>query len=76
MAKNCKMTVKGTVLTIEVDLSKRFGPSGSGKTMIIASTEGSVKLDAEYEGVSVGLNVYTKDMTEPKESKESKGKGK
>lgn len=73
MAKNTKITVKGTTMTIEVDLSKRFGPSGSGKTMIIASTEGSMKLDGENEGVSVGLNVYTKDMTEPKEGK---GKGK
>lgn len=73
MAKNTKMTVKGTILTIEVDLSKRFGKSQSEKTMIIGSTEGSVKLDGEYEGVSVGLNVYTKDMTEPKDGK---GKGK
>lgn len=73
--KNCKMTVKGTVLTIEVDLAKRHGPSGSGKTMIIATTEGSVKLDGDYDQVSVGLNVYTKDMTEPDDGGK-KGKGK
>jgi hypothetical protein len=57
------MTVKGNTLTIEVDLSQRNGLSGSGKTVIIGSTEGSVKLDGDHDQVSVGLNVYTKDLT-------------
>lgn len=70
--RNVKMTVKGSILTIEVDLSKRMGQSGSGKTMIIASTDGSTKLEGDDQ-ISVGLNVYTKDLTEPKEGS---GKGK
>jgi len=74
--KNAKMTVKGNVLIIEVDLSQRHGPSGSGKSMIIASTEGSVKLDGEHSQVAVGLNVYTKDMTEPDTGKGGKKGGK
>ncbi len=72
--KNVNITVKGSKMTIEVDLDKRFGPSSSGKTMIIATTEGSTKLDGEHAGVSVGLNVYTKDMDPPKESGKAKGK--
>lgn len=73
--KNVNMTVKGDVLTIVVDLSQRYGKSASEKTMIIATTEGSTKLDGDYAGVSVGLNVYTKDMSEPETGKgKSKGK--
>lgn len=72
--RNVKMTVKGTILTIEIDLSKRMGPSGSGKTMIIGSTDGSVKLEGDDQ-VSVGLNVYTKDMT-PAADEGGKKKGK
>lgn len=71
--RNVKMTVKGTVLTIEVDLAKRLGLSQSKKTMIIASTDGSTKLEGDDQ-VSVGLNVYTKDLTEPKEAGKGKGK--
>lgn len=74
--KNIKMTTKGDVLTIEVDLSQRHGESGSGKTMIIASTEGSVRLEGEHASVSVGLNIYTKDKTPPENGKAGKGKGK
>jgi hypothetical protein len=40
--KNVQMTVDGSILTIQVDLSKEFGPSSSGKTIIVASTEGNV----------------------------------
>ncbi len=39
--KNVQMTVDGSILTIQVDLSKEFGPSSSGKTIIVASTEGN-----------------------------------
>jgi hypothetical protein len=73
--RNVKMTVKGTTLVIEVDLAKRLGPSGSGKTMIIASTDGSTKLEGDDQ-VSVGLNVYTKDLTPAEDGSKAKGKGK
>jgi hypothetical protein len=56
--KNVEMTVKGTTLTITVDLTKEFGPSASGKTIIIASTEGNVTIPDRQE--KVGLNVYRK----------------
>ena len=56
--KNVEMTVEGSMLTIQVDLSKEFGPSSSGKTIIIASTEGNVTIPNREE--KVGLNVYRK----------------
>jgi hypothetical protein len=74
--KNAKMSVKGDILTIEVDLSQRNGLSGSGKTVIIASTEGSTKLDGDHAQVSVGLNVYTKDLSVTNTAEKPKGKGK
>lgn len=54
--QNVTMTVKGTKLTIEVDLSKNFGPSKSGKTQVIASTLGNKA--APGSDAIVGLNVY------------------
>ena len=54
--KNVEFEVKGSILTVKVDLSKSFGPSKSGKTIIVASTEGNQAV----EGVVVGLNVYKK----------------
>jgi hypothetical protein len=56
--KNVEMTVAGNILTIKVDLTKKFGPSSSGKTIIIASTEGNVAVPERDE--KVGLNVYRK----------------
>ena len=61
MATNVKFSVKGTTLTIEVDLTKRGGLSSSGKTISIGSTNGNQKLPAPHDGISFGLNVYTKD---------------
>jgi hypothetical protein len=56
--KNVEYSVSGDTLTITVDLSKEFGPSASGKTVIIATTEGNVRLADRTE--FVGLNVYRK----------------
>lgn len=56
--KNVEMAMEGTILTIKVDVSKKFGPSASGKTTIIASTEGNVTIPGREE--KVGLNVYRK----------------
>jgi hypothetical protein len=52
--KNIETQVVGNTLTIKVDLTKTFGPSKSGKTIIVASTEGNVRIG----DVTVGLNVY------------------
>ena len=56
--KNVELTVEGTMLTIQVDLSKDFGPSSSGKTTIIATTEGNVTIPNREE--KIGLNIYKK----------------
>ena len=55
--ENVKLDVKGSILTITVDLSKNLGPSASGKTQLIASTKGNVTVEG---GAIVGLNVYRK----------------
>ena len=55
--KNVEMKVEGSILTIQVDLTKEFGPSSSGKTIIIASTEGNIPIPG-HEEAKVGLNVY------------------
>jgi hypothetical protein len=56
---NITTAVKGTILTITVDLSKSHGTSKSGKSNIIASTGGNVSVPGKEE-VKFGLNVYTK----------------
>lgn len=57
---NVKFDIKGDVLTITIDLSKRFGRSASGKTIKIASTNGN-QATGHKSGAIVGLNVYTKE---------------
>lgn len=55
--KNVKMEVKGDILTITVDLSKKQGLSASGKNTIIASTGGNQDVPKK-SGVKIGLNIY------------------
>jgi hypothetical protein len=57
---NVQTSIKGDILTITVDLSKRFNKSKSGKTTVIATTSGNAPLN-HTSGAVVGLNVYTKD---------------
>ena len=55
--------LKGSILTIVVDLSKEeTRESKSGKTDLIAS--GMEKLGGEWKGYSFGLNVFKKKPTE------------
>ena len=54
---NLKCTIKGNILTMEVDLSQEFGLSKSGKNTIIATTSGNADLEG-VEGVKIGLNIY------------------
>ncbi len=56
--KNVEMSVQKGILTIKVDLTKRFGPSASRKSEIIASTEGNATIPGHDQVVRVGLNVY------------------
>jgi hypothetical protein len=57
--KNVDMQVKGSILTITVDLNQEFGKSGSGKSIVIASTEGNQTVPGTTD-VKIGLNVYRK----------------
>ena len=55
--KNITQKVNGDILTITVDLSKKFGTSKSGKSIVIASTEGNVSVEGHPE-IKAGINVY------------------
>lgn len=57
---NVQMVVKGDILTITVDLSKRGEKSSTGKTVRIGSTCGNVPVPSTNSGAIIGLNVYTK----------------
>lgn len=60
--KNIKMETQGDILTITVDLSKRYGKSSSGKNVIVASTEGNQSVpETDYK---IGLNIYVKATDE------------
>ena len=48
--KNCVMDVKGTTLTITVDLSKSQGKSKSGKSEVIGTSEGNVSIPGHPGG--------------------------
>jgi len=55
--KNITQKVTGDVLTITVDLSKKFGTSKSGKSIVIASTEGNISVEGHPE-IKAGINIY------------------
>ena len=59
--KNVAVKVEGSVMTITVDLTKRYGLSSTGKTTIVASTEGAVKLDGEHDGIGYSFTVWSKE---------------
>lgn len=59
VGQNVHMEQEGDLLTIRVDLSKRFGKSSSGKTTIIASSQGNVSVPGD-DSIKIGLNIYTK----------------
>jgi hypothetical protein len=54
--KNVAMSLKGTVLTIVVDLAQKNGTSKSGKSTLIASSGGNVTIPGS--SAKIGLNVY------------------
>jgi len=59
-----KISLKGTIMTIEVDLNTTGELSSSGKSMVISSTHGNKSFLTELGEVTVGLNVYTKVKSE------------
>lgn len=58
-ATNCKITMKGNIMTITIDLSKDYGLSTSGKSKIIASTRGNKPVDG-HPNTFIGINCYKK----------------
>jgi hypothetical protein len=54
--ENIKMEVKGTILTMVIDLSKRGKVSASGKSTMIASTSGNVTIPGT--NLKIGVNAY------------------
>jgi len=57
--QNIKASLKGKILTLEVDLAKELGPSKSNKSINIATTAGNVEVPGAA-GIKFGLNVYRK----------------
>ncbi len=56
--KNITMTREGDILTLKIDLSKRFEKSSSGKSISIASTQGNVAV-TDSDNIKIGINCYT-----------------
>jgi hypothetical protein len=55
--ENVKMSVKGNILLVEIDLTKEFGLSSTGKSKTVASTKGNVAVPG-HEDVKIGINCY------------------
>lgn len=57
-----KVTIEKNELVIRIPMGKPT-PSASGKTLVVASSHGNVKTDAELKGygaITVGVNAYVK----------------
>jgi len=54
-----KVTIKGNVLHVEIDMQKP-ATSASGKTLVVASSRGNQPTEASVDGkpVIIGLNAY------------------
>ena len=59
LTDNVEMFREGDVLTIVVDLSKRYGRSGSGKTEVVATTGGFVDVP-KSPGMILSINLNQK----------------
>lgn len=57
---NVEMSVDKNILTVKIDLSKRFGVSASGKTISIATTSGNISIPENKE-IKIGINAYVKN---------------
>jgi len=56
--ENINMSKDGDILTIKIDMSKKFGRSKSGKTVIIATTSGNQTPEG-FPDAKIGINCYT-----------------
>jgi hypothetical protein len=56
---NVTTAIKGSKLTLTIDLSKSQGTSASGKSTVVATTQGNVSI-GDAAGTKMGLNVYRK----------------
>jgi len=56
-----KASIKGNILTIEIEMDKDRKPSASGKSLTVASTRGNKTTDLKVDGKSVviSVNAYT-----------------
>lgn len=57
MNDNVKIAVKGSTLTITIDLSQAGQPSKSGKSEVIASTRGNAQVPG-HPDIRLGVNCY------------------
>jgi hypothetical protein len=53
---NVKISVKGSVVTIVLDVAVSLGASKSGKTEMVATTHGNITIPGT--DVKLGLNAY------------------
>lgn len=58
---NIDAKLEGNILTLKIDISKRFGPSPSGKTLQVASSQGNVKIPETPADFRLGVNAYVKN---------------
>jgi hypothetical protein len=58
LGDNVEASLEGEVLTLKIDLKKRFGASASGKSVKVASTGGNKVVPVEGTEYKVGLNVF------------------
>jgi len=56
LGKNIEFEVKGSKLTLVIDLEQEQGQSSSGKSTIVATTSGNVKVPGA--NVTLGFNAY------------------
>jgi hypothetical protein len=55
--QNLKTTIKGTILTIEIDLAQKGELSASRKSFMVSSTHGAVQIPVGATGTKVSLNL-------------------
>ena len=65
---NYDVKFNGNKMTIEVDLKKDIGLSSSKKSIMLATSNGNVRLQ---DGLIMGLNVYKKNPDYVKPEKEA-----